>query len=182
MRNVYEDGTQSVLYEGVIGESMVHERSSQQRLRAANTRLWVTRRATTINRRSEIICCTPHCSIQFNSQSHGTMTLTQQARPQAPRAAIGGHSQSEVIRDSSPNTSTHIGRGLQTTSTTASVADTSHLASNHRNRAPRLPWPPKQGKHSTTLQLLPPRRHLCAGQATKSAMACTNSFDCPDVH
>ena len=32
------------------------------------------------------------CPIQFNSLSHGTMTLTQQARPQAPRAAIGGHS------------------------------------------------------------------------------------------
>ena len=31
-------------------------------------------------------------SIQFNSQSHGTMTLTQQARPRASRAAIGGHS------------------------------------------------------------------------------------------
>ena len=33
-----------------------------------------------------------HAPIQFNSLSHGTMTLTQQARPQASRAAIGGHS------------------------------------------------------------------------------------------
>ena len=41
-------------------------------------------------------------SIQFNSLSHGTMTLTQQARPQASRAAIGGHSRLPHL-----NTSTH---------------------------------------------------------------------------